>query len=198
MTADRVTADRVTADRVTAVCFVCLGNICRSPIAAAVLRSMVDEAGLADRVRVESAGTAGYHEGEEADPRTQAALARHGYPTEHTARRFRAEDFGRFDLVVALDRANRRDLRRLAPDDDAASKVVLLREDDPEAPEGAEVPDPWYGGDDDFDEVVELVTAACRRLVDRLATGDAAGNTSGDAVGDGRRADRDEPVVRDP
>lgn len=154
----------------TGVAFVCLGNICRSPIAAAVFRSMVADAGLADQVAIESAGTSGYNEGKHADARTIVALQRHGYPTVHTARRFLARDFERFDLVLALDRANRDDLQRLAPTDEDRAKVHLLREFAPDAGPDAEVPDPWYGGDADFDETVELVTTACTGLLAHIRT----------------------------
>jgi protein-tyrosine phosphatase len=150
------------------VAFVCLGNICRSPIAAAVMRSLVLDAGLAHEVQVESAGTAGYHEGEGADPRTVAALERHGYPSDHVARRFRAQDFDRIDLVLALDRQNHRDLRRLAPSPEAEARVHLLRSFDPGGPADLDVPDPWYGGDADFDATVAMVLPACEGLLDHL------------------------------
>lgn len=155
----------------TRVCFVCLGNICRSPTAAAVMARLVDDAGMADRVAVESAGTAAWHEGEGPDPRTAAAAARRAIPMDHTARRFRATDFERFDLVVAMDHENVDALTRIAPDASAAAKVVLLRAFDPASPPGATVPDPYYGGPHGFDEVIDLCEAACRGLLSRIRRG---------------------------
>jgi len=150
------------------VAFVCLGNICRSPIAAAVLRAMVDEAGLADQIVVESAGTSDYNVGKEADPRAVAVLGRHGYPIVHTARQFTTEDFDRIDLVIALDGANRRDLLRLARTEQDRAKIHLLLEFDPASGPDADVPDPWYGEDTDFDATIGLVTPACRGLLEHL------------------------------
>ncbi|QXC59587.1 low molecular weight phosphotyrosine protein phosphatase [Aquihabitans sp. G128] len=154
------------------VTFVCLGNICRSPLASAALRHLADEHGVADRLVVDSAGTAGYHEGEGADPRTTAALDRHGLPVGHRARQFRAADFATRDLVVALDRANAEDLRRLAPTPEEAAKVVLLRDFDPGSPADSEVPDPWYGNDDDFDLALHLIEASLPGLLDALLADD--------------------------
>lgn len=149
------------------ICFVCLGNICRSPIAEVVMRSMLAERGLADRVEVSSAGTGDWHIGERADKRTVAVLARHGYDgTQHRAQQFGREMFESNDLVVAMDAANVAALRRLAPKDDV-DRVRLLREFDPQA-RGTDVPDPYYGGDDGFDDVLAMVEAACAGLVDWL------------------------------
>ena len=138
---------------------VCLGNICRSPMAAAVLRRAVAEAGLDDVVEVGSAGTAGYHVGDPADPRARATLRRRGYDDAHTARRFQASDFATTDLVLAMDDANVADLRRLAPDAEGAAKVVLLRGT-------GEVPDPYH--DDTFDEALDLIEAAVPAVIAEL------------------------------
>ena len=149
------------------VSFVCLGNICRSPMAAAVMVHRAAEAGMP--VEVDSAGTASYHVGEPADPRTAAELRRRGVALDHAARQFRAADFARFDLVLAMDHANAASLRRLAPTDEDAGKVRLLREFDP-AGDGLEVPDPYYGGEDGFREVFDMVDAACLGLLEPLRT----------------------------
>jgi protein-tyrosine phosphatase len=143
------------------VAVVCLGNICRSPMAAAVLRHAVAEAGLTDAVEVVSAGTAGYHVGDPADPRARAALRRRGYDDAHTARRFAADDFAEVDLVLAMDGANVDDLRRLAPTPEDAAKVRLLRGE-------GEVPDPYY--DDSFEAALDLIEAAVPLIVDELRT----------------------------
>lgn len=150
------------------VCFVCLGNICRSPTAEGILRRLVREAGLEGEIAVESAGTGGYHLGESPDARAAATARERGVELSGRARRFRAEDFARFDHVVAMDAANRRDLLALAPDAAARAKVSLLRDFDPASGRGAPVPDPYYGGERGFDEVFDVCHAACRALLARL------------------------------
>jgi len=154
--------------------FVCMGNICRSPTAEGVMRRLVDEAGLADRVEVESAGTGGWHAGEPPDERATFAARRRGVKLEGAARQVRAADFRDFDLLIAMDRANLRELLAAAPDEDAAERVRLLREFDP-ASSGApdlDVPDPYYGGDRGFETVLDMVGAACRELLDELRAAD--------------------------
>ncbi|MEU4267821.1 low molecular weight protein-tyrosine-phosphatase [Streptomyces sp. NPDC026092] len=146
------------------VCFVCTGNICRSPMAESVFRARVEEAGLADTVEVDSAGTGGWHEGHAADPRTVAVLEDHGYASGHTARQFRASWFPALDLVIALDDGHVRELRRLAPTPEDAAKVRLLRSYDPAA-DDLDVPDPYYGGTDGFQECLEMVEAASEGLL---------------------------------
>ncbi|MCA9649102.1 MAG: low molecular weight phosphotyrosine protein phosphatase [Myxococcales bacterium] len=153
---------------VTRVCFVCLGNICRSPTAEGVFRHLVEEAGLSGAFEIDSAGTAAYHAGESPDRRSAATARRRGVPLGGRARQFVREDFGRFDHVLAMDRANLEALRRLAPSEKARAKVRLLRDHDPRAPAEAEVPDPYYGGPDGFDDVFDICMAACRGLLDEL------------------------------
>lgn len=150
------------------VLFVCMGNICRSPTAEGVMRGLVAEAGLSDRIALDSAGTGGWHAGDPPDPRSVAAAARRGIRVDGAARKVRLADFDEFDLIVALDRANARDLRRLAPDDRAAVKVRLLREFDPAGGGDLDVPDPYYGGAGGFGRVLDLVDASCRGLLDEL------------------------------
>jgi protein-tyrosine phosphatase len=137
-----------------------MGNICRSPIAAAVLQRLVAEAGLEGEIQVVSAGTGGWHVGEAADPRAQAVLRRGGYPPEHRARQFRGEDFATCDLVIALDAGNERDLRRLARTDADRAKIRVLRSFDPDAVGDLDVPDPYYSDDAAFDHVLALIEAA--------------------------------------
>ncbi|HEU4491648.1 MAG TPA: low molecular weight protein-tyrosine-phosphatase [Jiangellales bacterium] len=166
------------------VVLVCLGNICRSPMAEAVLRDRVAAAGLADRVSVESAGTAGYHVGSGADPRALAALRARGYDgTEHRARRFGSDWFGRADLVLALDDDNLATLAALASGAAARRHLRMFRSYDPAAVrEGdLEVPDPYYGGADGFEHVLDLVERAADGLVAELTRtvgdGGAEGST---------------------
>jgi protein-tyrosine phosphatase len=147
---------------VLSVVFVCTGNICRSPIAEKVFATELERAGLADRVHVSSAGTGGWHVGEPADERAAALLRAEGYPDEHAARQVDAEQLGA-ELLVALDNSHRRALQSMVPERD---RVRLLRSFDPAAPDGAEVPDPYYGDDDGFAEVFAMVAAAMPGLLD--------------------------------
>ncbi|MEV0978752.1 low molecular weight protein-tyrosine-phosphatase [Streptomyces sp. NPDC049915] len=147
------------------VCFVCTGNICRSPMAESVFRARVEEAGLGGLVEVDSAGTGGWHEGDGADPRTVAVLRESGYDGDHTARQFQPSWFARLDLVIALDAGHLRALRRLAPTEQDAAKVRLLRSYDPAAGADLDVPDPYYGGMDGFEECLEMVEAASDGLL---------------------------------
>ncbi|MDT7801384.1 MAG: low molecular weight protein-tyrosine phosphatase [Actinomycetota bacterium] len=141
---------------------VCSGNICRSPMAELVLQAKLDEAGLAGAVRLSSAGTGGWHEGEPADKRARATLKAHGYPTSHVASEVTEDDLDA-DLLLAADQGHAEFL--LARVDDPA-KVRLLRSFDPSAPDGAEVPDPYYGGDDGFEDVLGMIERAVPGLLD--------------------------------
>jgi protein-tyrosine phosphatase len=155
---------------VSRLLFVCLGNICRSPTAEAVMARLVAEAGLSEEIAVESAGTGQWHVGSPPDERASAAAARRGVALRGVGRQVSVEDFAAFDLLLAIDRENLRALRRLAPDPEAAAQVRLMREFDP-ASDGApdlDVPDPYYGGHDGFDRVLDLVEAACAGLLAEL------------------------------
>jgi protein-tyrosine phosphatase len=146
------------------ICFVCLGNICRSPMAEVVMRQQLHDAGLEGRIEVRSAGTGDWHVGERADPRTVEALGRHGYDgSQHRARQFVRDMFDESDLVVAMDGNNLVALSRVAPPG-RADDVVLLRSFDPDA-DGTDVPDPYYGGPDGFDEALAMVESSCRGLL---------------------------------
>lgn len=147
------------------VCFVCTGNICRSPMAESVFRARVEDAGLDGLVVVDSAGTGGWHKGDGADPRTVDVLREHGYPSDHVARQFRPSWFARLDLVIALDEGHLRELRRLAPTAADAAKVRLLRSYDPAAGADLDVPDPYYGGTDGFEECLDMVESASEGLL---------------------------------
>lgn len=149
------------------VCFVCLGNICRSPTAEGALRHLVQTGGLEAEIEVDSAGTAGYHSGEPPDPRAVAAGLRRGIEVGGRARQFRTQDFERFDYIVAMDRSNLEGLMALAPGA-AQRKVSLLRSFDPQSPAGASVPDPYHGGDAEFDAVVDTCLNACRGLLEQI------------------------------
>ncbi len=135
-------------------------------MAASVTRSELELAGLSN-VRVSSAGTGGWHVGDPADRRARAALTRRGYADDHAAQQFESAWFHDFDLVVAMDRDNLRDLRRLAPTRAYADTVRLMLEFDPDA-ESMDVPDPYYGASTDFDLVLDQLEPACRGLVAHL------------------------------
>lgn len=151
------------------ILFVCLGNICRSPTAEGVMRGLVREAGLEDEIEVDSAGTGDWHVGSPPDSRSAEAALRRGLTLEGAARQVTAEDFEEYDMLVAMDRANLRALRGLAPMS-AREKVRMLREFDPAAAGGVDldVPDPYYGGERGFDDVLDLVEAACRGLLEEV------------------------------
>ena len=149
--------------------FVCMGNICRSPTAEGVMRGLLDEQGLEGSVEVDSAGTGDWHAGAPPDARATAAARSRGIALVGAARVFARDDFDDFDLILAADARNLRDLRAAAPAG-ARADLHLLREFDPGsagAPD-LDVPDPYYGGDDGFEHVLDLVEAACRGLLDAL------------------------------
>ncbi|RYJ05476.1 MAG: low molecular weight phosphotyrosine protein phosphatase [Actinomycetales bacterium] len=148
---------------------VCLGNICRSPMAHVVLESRLQDAGI-DDVVVTSSGTGGWHEGESMDPRAAAALGAAGYdPTRHRARTFSLDTYAETDLMLAMDHSNLADMVEQAPTVAAAGRAVLFRSFDPESGEGDdEVPDPWYGGDEGFQHVLAMVERTVDVLLERL------------------------------
>jgi protein-tyrosine phosphatase len=148
--------------------FVCTGNICRSPTAEGVMRAQLAAAGLADRVEVDSCGLGHWHVGELPDARTRATARRRGVELTHRARQLGPHDLERFDYVLALDGEHLDALERLARARTPRAHIALLRSFEPDAPAGAEVPDPYYGGDDGFEEVYDLCERACAGLVDHL------------------------------
>jgi protein-tyrosine phosphatase len=144
------------------ICCVCAGNICRSPIAETVLRERASTRGI-DAI-VESRGTGAWHSGEDADPRTHAALDRAGYQLlGHRATPFRGDDFARFDLVLAMDRENFDDLEKLALRSGARPTLRLFLGVNERTPNN--MPDPYFGNDTDFDEVVRLAELAADRIL---------------------------------
>ncbi|MBD8062105.1 low molecular weight protein-tyrosine-phosphatase [Oceanitalea stevensii] len=155
------------------VSFVCTGNICRSPMGEVVLRDLLEREGLADRVRVVSAGTGDWHVGGPADPRAVSTLKQYGLDGEqHRAQQFVRESFAEVDLVLALDRGHERALRTLAPSPEDADKVRLLRSFDEDAVAAGEleVDDPYFGEDADFVTTYEEVLPACEGVVAHLRT----------------------------
>jgi protein-tyrosine phosphatase len=151
------------------VCFVCLGNICRSPTAEAILRDLVERAGLSAEIEVDSAGTGAWHAGAPPDSRSTAAARRRGIQMGGRARQFKREDWERFDYVLAMDRSNHDDLKATLPNAELGKKLRLMRSFDPASPGGASVPDPYYSTDG-FDEVIDLCIAACGPLLEHIRT----------------------------
>ncbi len=132
------------------------------------MRQLIEEAGLAGEIEIDSAGTGGWHVGEPPDDRARAAGKRRGLDVRGRARKVVREDFERFDYLIAMDRSNRSDLQQLAPTDDAKGKVELLRNYDPDSPRDGEVPDPYYGGGDGFERVIDICEAGCRGLLEQI------------------------------
>jgi protein-tyrosine phosphatase len=154
-----------------AVLFVCTGNICRSPTAEALFRHKAHAAGLDQAVRIDSAGTTAYHVGEPPDERAAAAARRRGYDLDgQTARQVRPDDFRRFDLLVAMDRGHYKRLRAMAPDEDARARVVMMSAFASRADGPADVPDPYYGGGDGFERVLDMLEDAADGLVTHVRT----------------------------
>ncbi len=151
----------------TSVLFVCLGNICRSPLAEGVLQHLLAEAGLDGAVEVESAGTGSWHVGDLADPRSREVASRNGVQLTSRARQVRPEDFERFDLIVAMDRSNLADLQEMKERHGGDARLALLRDWDPDPGDG-EVPDPYFGGEKGFDKVYDMVRRSLERLMEEL------------------------------
>ena len=151
----------------TSVLFVCMGNICRSPAAEAVFRSKVAAAGLSDQIHIDSAGTIGYHSGQRADNRMRAAGARRGYSLDSISRQVRRDDFEKFDHIIAMDFDNLGHLERMSNNGTGLAKVSLMC-DYARHHDDKEVPDPYYGGNQGFEHVMNLLEDACEGLLEEL------------------------------
>lgn len=164
----------------TRICFVCLGNICRSPTAEGVMQHLIDEAHLGDQIELDSAGTGGWHIGERADARSRATAKRRGLELTSISRKVESSDFDEFDYLIAMDQQNFRDLKQMRGawkpsserprifESDCRAKLALLRTFDATAPNDAEVPDPYYGDGDGFETVLDICERACQGLLEYL------------------------------
>lgn len=150
------------------ILFVCLGNICRSPAAEAMLKMLLERNGISEDIIVDSAGTYGGHSGERSDPRMRSAAAARGIEMTHRARQVREADFEKFDMVIAMDDNNYEALFRLAPDRAAQQKIFRFREFLRHNPDWSYIPDPYYEGHEGFELVLDLLEDGCATLVERL------------------------------
>lgn len=149
------------------ILFVCLGNICRSPAAEGILKRMVREQGLDNKISVDSAGTSGYHDGDLPDHRMRQHGARRGYKFDSRSRRFTSLDFDQFDVVLAMDDSNYHNIMRLAPDLESEKKVYRMVDFSKRFGHD-HIPDPYYSGADGFELVLDLLEDACEGLLDKL------------------------------
>lgn len=148
------------------ILFVCLGNICRSPLSEAILRTKAEALGLGRLVEVDSAGTGGWHYGDAPDPRSIAVAYRHGIDISGLrARKVRTVDFNDFDMIFAMDRSNLRDLVKIAPHDSVADIHLFM---DFVSGQKRDVPDPYYGDEGDFETVYQMLSQGCDRLLSIL------------------------------
>lgn len=157
----------------TRVLFVCLGNICRSPLAEGVFRHQVEAAGLSHRFQVDSAGTSSYHAGEAPDPGSVRVARQHGVDISgQRSRQFVRQDLERFDVIVAMDRSNHRNILRLVEDIETVRGRLWLMRNFEEEVDGSgldeDVPDPWGGGPRGFETVYEIVERSCANLLRHL------------------------------
>lgn len=150
------------------VLFVCLGNICRSPVAEAVFSDIVEQAGLSDRFDIDSAGTSAFHAGDAPDTRSAEVATRRGLTMSHASRQVTTEDLSRFQYVIAMDRSNLGKLEVLLESEGGESELHLLRSFDESADDDLEVPDPYFGGPDGFEDVHDMIERAGAGLLEHI------------------------------
>jgi protein-tyrosine phosphatase len=153
------------------ICFVCQGNIIRSPLAEHIFLQLADEKGVVDKYEVDSAGTIAYHAGERPDRRMRQVAAERGLVYSGRAKQFKRDDFARFDLIIALDKANRQSLQGWTVTTEQDNKIHLMREFDSQGEPNLDVPDPYYGGPDGFISTFEIVKRSCEGLLEELEGG---------------------------
>jgi len=151
----------------TRILFVCLGNICRSPLAEAIFKTKISKKGLASNFDADSCGTADYHIGIPPDARTLKNALKNNVEIHHIGRQFQKDDFGKYDLIIPMDSSNRNNLLRMAQSEADANKIKLMRSFDP-LHKNADVPDPYYGNERDFQEVFEILDRSVENLIQTL------------------------------
>lgn len=157
----------ITKENPYKLCFVCLGNICRSPTAEGIFQHIVNERGLQSYFYVDSSGTSAYHIGEPANSKSQWVANQQGVQLHSKARRFDSADLEEFDLILAMDSENFRNISRSDRDGIYSEKIKMMREFDPQ-PDDRDVPDPYYGGMDGFQNVFDVLKRSCDELLNRL------------------------------
>lgn len=153
------------------ICFVCQGNIIRSPLAENMFRHLVEEGDLSGKYQLDSAGTSAYHAGEAPDRRMRQVAAEHGFVYTGRAKQFRREDLKTRDLIVVMDQENRRIVESMAEDQVQMNKIRMMREFDPEGEGEMDVPDPYYGGLEGFEDTFQIVKRSCEGLLEALESG---------------------------
>ena len=148
--------------------FVCLGNICRSPLARAVMEHIVSENRSKERYLIDSSGTGAWHIGETADPRIHRVGEKHGIRITHSAKQFRSENLHDFDLIFAMDESNRNSIASMSSEKYLLKKLHLFRSFDPMSKGNLDVPDPYYGGMEGFEEIFRIIDRTCRELFRRI------------------------------
>ena len=157
----------ITKENPYKICFVCLGNICRSPTAEGIFQHLIDERGYQPYFYIDSAGTSAYHIGEPANSKSRDVANKHGVELRSRARKFTVDDLEEFDMILAMDHENLNNIRQLDSRNQYSEKITLMRNFDPEPGDGA-VPDPYYGGMDGFQHVFDVIKRSCENLLDEL------------------------------
>ncbi len=150
------------------IMLVCLGNICRSPLAKAIFLEILNKNHQTRNFFVDASGTSAYHIGEEPDPRMSETAARHGIKMNHRGKQLTYQDLQDFDLIFAMDKQNYQDIQTLSPNNPLLRKVYLFRKFDPQAQPGESVPDPYYGGSQGFENVFQIVSRSCQNIFEKL------------------------------
>ena len=153
------------------IVFVCLGNICRSPLAHTIMDDLINKAGLEGDILVDSAGTGGWHVGNPADARMRETAKKNGLTITTRAQQFTADAVTNYDIIFAMDRSNKHDILGLIQGHPEKKKVHLFREFDPQSAGDRDVPDPYYGGQDGFDKVFDIVKRTCKVILEKIRLG---------------------------
>ena len=164
---------------VTRICFVCLGNVIRSPLAEGMFRHLAEQAGVDHKYELDSAGTGSWHVGERPDSRMRRVAASHGLKYDGRSRQIQKHDLEKSDLIIAMDLENKSVLERMARTPEEKARIHLLREFDPYGGETAAVPDPYYGGIDGFEETYRIIERSCKALLEKRESGEFSVSENG-------------------